>query len=384
MASDSPPDEGGLAALIVYNERGIHAGEAHTVHGGDEARGGSRGPEVSPDAARVAEILSTVSTTPCECAGERGGGKAPCSAGVVLQAIETFSAANAANAAKHEPRAGADATPLPSGADRASAAVRASAAILRVSSESAVLANPRFREFARKVGVPSQLINRELEIRFKTEGPRAPPTWLSNLDLDSKLLEWAHLEFKNFCPIPFAMMDFESTSAPLARFNFAAALDGKMSLPVTVDGQLEPGPSEARRPFCRFACPVNTDTSRGRGKHWVSVYVDCPPAPGAKWQVMYFNSGGSPPPRAITAWMEKIRAELTEYRRRKGTAAADIEVSSLVEVEHQRSNSECGVYTLYFIRRLLEGGSPDEFRNPEYTIPDAAMMAFRRHLYRGM
>jgi hypothetical protein len=53
---------------------------------------------------------------------------------------------------------------------------------------------------------------------------------------------------------------------------------------------------------------------------------------------------------------------------------------AVTDVDHQESQTECGLYALYYIRRRLDG-TPFSFFF-EKLIRDAAMTAFRTHVFR--
>jgi hypothetical protein len=77
----------------------------------------------------------------------------------------------------------------------------------------------------------------------------------------------------------------------------------------------------------------------------------------------------------MLAWMERRRAELERAR------GAPVEAASLTGVAHQESQTECGLYALYYIRRRLEGAPYSAFASGH--IRDEAMTRFRSHLFRS-
>jgi hypothetical protein len=237
--------------------------------------------------------------------------------------------------------------------------VRRAAAALSCRTESCVLAAPPVRAFAEGAG-KGGLLREELAMNFKPRGPREGTALLSNHDIDATLSRWKKA-FPDFHHCPFAMMDFVRTREPFEVCDLGALL----------------GPGGPAR---TFACVVNTDVSTGPGKHWVAVFVDArPPAP-APWSVEYFNSAGNPPPRAMAAWMERRRAELEAARARAG-APGPVQAAPVTSVAHQKSQTECGNYALYYIRRRLEGAPYSAFEGR--AVPDAAMEEFRQHLFRS-
>jgi hypothetical protein len=168
------------------------------------------------------------------------------------------------------------------------------------------------------------------------------------------------------------MMDFEKTGEPLAELDIGDILDGKVAQ------KLGPGFGEIKRPARVIACVLNTDVSTGPGKHWVALLVD---ARAKRWTVEYFNSAGRPPPKPVVGWMEKTRARLEEWRKKHPEAGSGpVDTVPVTSVSHQEGQSECGVFSLFFIRKRLEG-TPISFFQGE-RIPDEIMTKFREFVFR--
>lgn len=229
--------------------------------------------------------------------------------------------------------------------------------------EAQILSDPSFRQFAETKGVPTQRIAAELAVRFKPEGPRNTRQLLSNFDIDAVLGRWAttNPQFYNY---EFCMIDFAATGGSLARVSAQAVLRGQASQRLGEAGIV-------RRPCTTFACVLNTDVSSGRGKHWVAIFGDCR---GTPRRLEYFNSTGNPPPKEVTRWMETTALSLEADG--EGEVVTDI----VTNVRHQTSQSECGLYALYYIRCRLKGVPSSEFRGRR--IPDERMSEFRTHVFR--
>jgi hypothetical protein len=332
-----------------------------------QKRGGASDKRRSKKSGRSAlAALEGLSATTDECAEDvaRAPGGA-CASPRVLQAVELFVAAAGADAAPPPPPA----SPLPQSPDAAAAAVRAAAAALDCGSESCVITHPAFLEFVvEKKILPEVAIERDLATRFKAEGPRESTQLLNNFNIDETLRRWARV-FPEFHPCPFAMMDFDRTREPFATVDLVAVLEGRAA------ADLGPGLGVVRRPARCFGCVVNTDVSSGPGKHWVAVFVDCRDA--RAWSVEYFNSAGNPPPKAMVGWMERQRARLADY----AGAAANVVAVPVTDMDHQESQTECGLYALFYIRRRLEG-TPYQFFF-EHRVADEAMTAFRTYVFRA-
>lgn len=327
---------GGLAAFIVLGGREREAAAA---------------PAEKPLAA------NPLGTTPCECVEtlSRAEGQ-PCSTAPVVAAIAEFVEETGAGKAETGPEA-----------------VRSAARALGCSSEACVLAHPDFREFAEEAGgLAGPRLDAELLLRFKPPGPRNSTRLLSNYNLDDVLQQWA-IAFPTFFNLPFCMIDFASTGGSLARVDLAGVLEG-------VEPQALSGGVTVRRPCETFACALNTDVSTGRGKHWVAVFGDC--RGRGPWTVEYFNSAGNPPPAAVVRWMEGARARLEGHRRAhpQKYGAGPVASTPVTDVRHQDSQTECGLYILFYIRARLEGRPASDFGGAR--IPDDAMETFRTHVFR--
>ena len=315
--------------------------------------------------------LRRVGTGPGECseALERPPGQ-PCSSRRVIAAIADFVDTIGAPEA---PRAPPPPT-LPAGPSEEATVVRQAAHALGCGSESCVISHPRFRAHVRP-DLAAHVLDAERDRRFKPEGPRDTTQLLSNVNIDAVLQEWA-VVFPTFYNYRFNMMDFETTGGSLALTDVSEILEGRAPQDLGPKGQ-----GLVRRVCDTFGCVLNTDISVGRGKHWVAVFGDCR-GQGA-WTVEYFNSAGNPPPPPVVRWLEGAAARLTSFRASHPAThgVGPVTPVSLTAVRHQDSQTECGNYVLYYIRRRLEGAPFSEFL--ETHIPDAAMIEFRKHLFRA-
>lgn len=314
----------------------------------------------------------TTDTGECACAGEgAGGGGGACSPPELLRVIEEILGAGdpGAGSAARKVEVAPDAEDILPGDGSAGARTVARAAkALDCKSESCVLG--KLSDVIVSRGAEAEkLLKRALARNFKPHGPRETSELTSNFDLDGTLERWA-VEFPDFFPYPFAMMDFASEGAPLARWPLAGVLAGERT---------------GGRPMRAAACILNTDVSTGAGKHWVCVFVDARDGRGgsaaAPVTIEYFNSAGNPPPRAVTRWMEAAREKLLGAGEIRGRGpVAHVETKVVTSVAHQRGDTECGLYALFYIRSRLEGRPPAAFEAER--IPDSEMKKFRAHVFR--
>jgi hypothetical protein len=88
----------------------------------------------------------------------------------------------------------------------------------------------------------------------------------------------------------------------------------------------------------------NTHPHTKSGEHWISLYVDVP-----EKQILYFDSGGSEIPKEVKTLVDKIILQGKQQ-----SPKIDFKFDTTTGVHHQLENSECGIYSLFFIINMLE------------------------------
>jgi hypothetical protein len=160
---------------------------------------------------------------------------------------------------------------------------------------------------------------------FRPEGPQGQFEWLSTIDINKVLFQYEekYPDFKFLGAVP---IDFENLNyLPFKNLNFQE---------METDGT------------ARFGVIFNTDKSYQSGKHWMSLFCDL-----VKGQIYFSDSMGTRPPKEVNTFMKKI-----EHYIKKKNINVDIRYNKL---QHQKSSTECGVYSINFILRLLKGKSFD-------------------------
>jgi hypothetical protein len=243
---------------------------------------------------------------------------------------------------------------------------------LKCDNEMCIVTNPEFNHFAIHSHIVNKSdLNENINTRFKPEGPRNNTDWLSNEDIDSNLQDWA-CEFEDFFPCPFAMIDFNTTNDDLNKYKMHEIYSGQKAKSTILGKMTVP---------CRtFGCAINTDVSSGKGIHWMALFIDMRPQNGEDpWTIEFFNSAANPPQDSINAWMDAKKIELEEYLKDSNRNNKVI-LAKVHKLEHQMSSTECGVYTLFYIRSRLENIPYAKFL--QEVIPDESMKDFRKHCFR--
>jgi len=108
----------------------------------------------------------------------------------------------------------------------------------------------------------------------------------------------------------------------------------------------------------------NTDKHYKGGSHWISMYLDL-----EKKVLFFFDSAGNKAPRQIEKLMKTIETQCSNND-------LQIKKDTNFPKAHQRQNTECGMYCLYFIISLLEHRHNTEFFKKK-RISDHLVKKFR-------
>lgn len=204
----------------------------------------------------------------------------------------------------------------------------------------------------RKLGDP----NSELTNNFKAYGPFNSTELLSNHNIDGSLIQWTKI-YPSFYHVSFQMIDFASP-------NVNSELNQ-----LSIDDILNNGK--------RFmGCVINSDVTSGRGIHWMALVIDLRTP---RWTVEFFNSTGNAPVARIVDWMAKMKSQMENCTHELRKHVDVIESINVTKV-HQRSNTECGVYSLHYIWCRLNGVLPEDFMH--HVVPDSEMIELRQYLFR--
>ena len=201
-----------------------------------------------------------------------------------------------------------------------------------------------------------------------TEWEKNPNSWLTNFDIAKVLnqYELAHPEFIFIGPSP---IDYDT------RKNKTECVCNRLCN-FSVSKQLKLGKK-------KIGIVFNLDPHDKGGSHWVAMFIDLKDK-----FLFYFNSTG-----------EEIQPQLLKFKDMvisqgiRDLGKMDYYVNTF---EHQRSNTECGMYCLYFIITCLLR-EPDIFNTKkdkqnfntqelvayftDKRIPDALVEGYRQELF---
>ena len=191
---------------------------------------------------------------------------------------------------------------------------------------------------------------------FAPESPKTwnknPHEWLSSVDITKvmKQYEDAFPFFEFFGPSP---IDFDKTpkGEPSCVYEELCNFDIKTYF----------NPANNKN---KIGIIFNTDPHYLSGSHWISLFINI------KQQfIFFFDSTGDPPSKEINKFAKKIMKQGKEI---------GINFKYIVNnKQHQKSNTECGIYSLFMITNLLkETKTPNDFLSSMFT--DKEMTQFRQ------
>jgi hypothetical protein len=160
---------------------------------------------------------------------------------------------------------------------------------------------------------------------FRPKGPNGRFTWLNTVNIDEVMgqNEDKYPDFKFLGAVP---IDFDD----LPYYGIKNLKFGEM----------------VKKGKSKLGIIFNTDRHDQPGQHWIAMYTDL-----IKGQCYYFDSYGIAPEKEVRALMNRI----SKYIKSTGKEAN----VNYNKMQHQKKGSECGVYSIAFILRLLRG---DDFK----------------------
>lgn len=182
--------------------------------------------------------------------------------------------------------------------------------------------------------------------RFKNSfRPQMPRTWLKNKnewastsDIEKVLKQYEehHKDFKCYGALP---MDFD-----LKHGNSCVSGD---LCNIDLKEHMENGKHKIGSVF-------NLDDHDEPGSHWVSLYMELKPCCRENPSIYYFDSIADKPTKEINNLVDNLSEQY------KSMTGEDMEFL-YNDIQHQKRNTECGIYSIHFITSMLEGKDFDDY-----------------------
>lgn len=206
--------------------------------------------------------------------------------------------------------------------------------------------------------IPESYARKNLKETFKPEMPNEwvdnPFEWLSTSDIKDVMKQYER-KYPNFLFIGPVPVDCPSA--------ITCSLSG-LDVSILIN----------RLGKTRLGVIYNLDKHDEPGSHWVAVYFDF-----KKDVIFYFDSTGSPPPRMIVNFLQKLKESCKEYYRNTFNKEKDINIY-INRTQFQFGNSECGIFSMYFLISNLKGKNIKYFN--KNNTNDEIMNELRKKYYR--
>ena len=178
---------------------------------------------------------------------------------------------------------------------------------------------------------------KRLKMSFRPEKPeewhKNFNEWLSTTDIDAVLKQYSVAD-SHFYYYGATPMDFDLKNGNKCLVNSLCNFDLKEHMSKEED---------------KIGIIFNTDDHDEPGEHWVSMYIDCKGKNLNEPCIYYFDSTGDEAPEEIKHLIQKIK----DQGLHNGITFTDL----YNDLEHQKGNSECGMYCLHFMIYMLEDGN---------------------------
>ena len=182
------------------------------------------------------------------------------------------------------------------------------------------------------------------------EWKKDPNTWLTNHDIE-KVLKQYEYKYSNFKLIGPSSIDFDKK---LNSNN--CVYDELCKFDIT---------EYKKKGKTKIGIVLNTDPHTSDGSHWICLFINI-----TLKYIYFFDSNGFVVPKEVTVFMNRIQ----EQSKKLGTPFKII----INNIEHQKTNTECGMYVLYIIISLLKKDTYPRFKK---IIPDCKVESLRKILF---
>lgn len=211
------------------------------------------------------------------------------------------------------------------------------------------------RDWLRHNFIKHDLSPEMIDYTFAPESPQIwierPNEWLTSIDILNVMKQYEHaykdFEFLGPSPIDYDthMVFGECVWEELCNFNLETFI---------------------RKHIKHIGIVFNLDPHYKDGSHWVALFISI-----SKGCICFFDSYGEKPDKQIKKLMDLVQQQGKEI-------GLDLH-QHWIRRRQQYGDSECGMYSLYFIINMLEGKSVDYFEKNK--IPDSKMLELRKKYF---
>lgn len=208
----------------------------------------------------------------------------------------------------------------------------------------------------RQKGAFGKQLESELADSFAPESPaewkKNPNEWLSSVDIMKVMKQYEkaykHFDFMGPTPINFDSRKLygECVWEELCHFDLHTLM---------------------RKGKTMIGIIFNTDPDNKPGQHWISMFINI-----KKKTIFFFDSTGDPAPREVMVLVRRIQKQGRALKR-----PIFFKFDSNVGVEHQNGNTECGMYSIFFLVHMIENKVTEHYMKT-HLLKDEYIEQFRK------
>lgn len=199
--------------------------------------------------------------------------------------------------------------------------------------------------------VDSELLNYTFAPKAPKEWKSNPDEWLSSVDIESVMKQYEKF-YKCFVFLGPSPIDYDNHKLygecvweELCNFNLS---------------------EEIKKNKNKIGVIFNTDPHYKSGEHWISMFVNI-----KKKFIIYFDSNGNKPPSEVNKFLNTVISQGKQL-------GIDFNYYEN-NIEHQETESECGMYCLYFIIEMLKDKPATHFL--KHKINDKEVFKLRNKYF---
>lgn len=180
---------------------------------------------------------------------------------------------------------------------------------------------------------------------IKPKGPKGKYTWLTTSHIYEVLKQYENIypDFEFIATVP---IDFDQLFKEICHLDLQNFFTNNKK---------------------KFGLVFNLDPHYKSGSHWVALYCEFS---DNKNEIHFFDSVGHGPHKEIQVLMDRFKRKAEKL----GIKDIDVKINT---ISHQKKNSECGVYCIYFILNKLKN---NELKD---RVSDDEINRFRKKYFRN-
>lgn len=199
-------------------------------------------------------------------------------------------------------------------------------------------------------------MEKELLEAFAPESPKEwtknPNEWLSSIDI-LEVMNQYEKKYKCFDFLGPSPIDYDTHK-----------LRGECVWEELCHFDLE---KQMKKGYNKFGVIFNLDPHYKGGSHWVSLFINV-----RKKTIFYFDSAGEPCPSQIKKFVDMVIDQGAKLPN-----PIKFHFDQNHPVEHQYGNTECGIYSIFFIIHMLEDKITGHYLKT-HVLKDEYMQKFRK------